>query len=73
MQIPKKSPFRLLTAYCTLNQFHIRVGGIIKTDGQEYASLKTTEEINNFVGRKIASLLPEEMRGVYGAMDLKSE
>lgn len=61
----KRVPIRALNSMINPDQYHIKVGGIIKTDDPEYSNLRTNEEINEFVGRKIASQLPPEMRGVY--------
>lgn len=61
----KKVPLRAIDSMIHPDQYKIRVGGIIREDDPEFTQLTTNEEINNFMGRKIASLLPPNMRGVY--------
>ncbi len=46
----------------------VRMGMPIKSDGPEIGEMvhaHNWEEVNNQVGKAIASLIPEEMRGVY--------
>lgn len=47
----------------------IHVGLPIKSDGPEIEELiinKTWDEVNNVIGKAVAQLIPEEMRGIYG-------
>ena len=56
---------RLLSSYLDPNQFILKVGEIIKTDAPEFQALGDNGKLNEFIGKKVASLLPPEMRGVY--------
>ena len=48
-----------------LSMLRITLGEIIPDDGSEFSHLRTSDDINRFVGGRIARLLPSEMRGVY--------
>lgn len=61
----KRAPFRIIARVRHADAFKITAGGIIKEDDLDFAALKRPEEINDFIGRKIAELLPPPMRGVY--------
>ncbi|KKR17162.1 MAG: hypothetical protein UT87_C0021G0003 [Candidatus Levybacteria bacterium GW2011_GWC1_40_19] len=61
----KKAPLRLLYRLMQPNAFGLFAGKIIREDDPDFAMLQTSEEINEYVGRRIAKLLPPEMRGVY--------
>lgn len=61
----RKISSKAMSAILHPDQFKIRAGGIILQDDPEFAALKTNLEINNYLGAKIASILPEQMRGVY--------
>ncbi len=69
----KKASLNLIKRVFRPQTFRIKVGGIIRTDDPEFLELlrstKPKEAISTFIGRKIAALLPVEMRGVYAVPD----
>ncbi len=63
----KSIPFKAFTKAMRPDMFTINVGDVIKTDDPNFSALLSSEEINDFVGNKIAALLPPEMRGIYAS------
>jgi len=63
----KSVPFEAFKKANKPDFFHLNVGSIIRSDSDRYQALNSANEINSFVGESIASLLPREMRGVYGS------
>lgn len=59
--IPIQSVLRILD----LSMFRIKVGGVIREDDRDFSEAKKPGEVDRLVGRRIAQLLPAEMRGVY--------
>lgn len=66
----KKASLNLIKKVLRPQTFRIKVGGIIRTDEPEFRAMlkgyNPKQVISTFVARKIALLLPPEMRGVYG-------